>query len=45
MCTAVFHDDIKAQLGQIVEMLENSETGIRSVGVRVPGKLAELREW
>ena len=45
MCTAVFHDDIKAQFRQIVEILEDSETGIRSVGIRVLGKLAELREW
>ena len=45
VCTAAFHDDIKAQFGQIVEMLKHSEMSIRSVGVRVLGKLAELREW
>jgi len=45
VCTAAFHDDIKAQFGQIVEMLKHSEMSIRSVGARVLGKLAELREW
>ena len=45
LCLDSFHEDINAQLPQIILMLQNSESGVRSLGADIITTLAASCEW